>query len=203
MVTEFSDACSMSTGAIGIVGSAGGIEAVLQLLDALDPQFGIPIIVAQHLSRRSPSILPSILNWRARCPAKWAEDGEEVGDGRTYVVPPACAATVRDGRFRISPLPDTARSWLTVPDLLLNSLSEAYGSQAIAVVLSGMLPVGVTGLRAIRTLGGVTMAQSELTSAHFEMPVAAIDLGKADIVFSPRGIGRALNILAAQRRPDA
>jgi len=46
--------------------------------------------------------------------------------------------------------------------------------------LSGILPAGVEGLPAIKACGGFTMAQDRTRSSCFEMPAAAIDLGKAE-----------------------
>jgi chemotaxis response regulator CheB len=46
------------------------------------------------------------------------------------------------------------------------------------------------------------MAQDEATSGYFEMPRAAIDLGRSDIL-PPRRIALALNVLAEHRAREA
>jgi chemotaxis response regulator CheB len=191
--------CSYSLGIVAVVASAGGIPALIELLCGLDGQMAFPIIIAQHLARNVESILPAILSWHTGCTAEWARQGERPKGGIVYVVPPRCSVEVHDYRFDLKRLPDEARSWLGVPDRLLQSISENYGSSSVAVTLSGMLPVGVAGLRAIRLAGGITIAQNERTSEHFELPRAAIDLGKADIIFSPRHIADALSVISEQR----
>jgi two-component system chemotaxis response regulator CheB len=62
--------------AIAIIGSAGGISALIELLALLPSTFPFPIIVAQHLSPNIPSILPTILAYRSHLAVKWAEWGE-------------------------------------------------------------------------------------------------------------------------------
>lgn len=53
----------------------------------------------------------------------------------------------------MSPLPDAAQSWLEVPDRLLCSLSTLCRAEAITVILSGMLPAGLEGMRAVLKAG--------------------------------------------------
>jgi chemotaxis response regulator CheB len=81
--------------------------------------------------------------------------------------------------------------------LASDSVTRFFGPRAIAIILSGMLDDGAHGIAAVRIVGGVTMAQNELTSMHFDMPRAAIDLGGSEITFSPAKIDEALCALAA------
>lgn len=184
--------------AVAIVGSAGGIPALLELLAMLPATFPFPIVISQHLSPASPSILPAILACRARLPVKWAEQEERPRGGTVYVVPPGCQLAIRADGFAIAALPPFARSWLVCPDVLLRSLAKCYGAGAIGIVLSGMIAAGVAGLRAIRRGGGVAIAQSERSAFFSDMPVAAIDLAKAELVLSPTRIAEALLVLAAE-----
>jgi two-component system CheB/CheR fusion protein len=55
----------------------------------------------------------------------------------------------------------------------------------------------MSGMRDITAEGGLTMAQNESSSSFFDMPCAAVDFGKADIVLSPNELGRALSVLDA------
>jgi two-component system chemotaxis response regulator CheB len=75
---------------------------------------------------------------------------------------------------------------------LFESVARVFGPRAIAVVLSGMLNDGTRGIALVRHHGGITMAQSESTSMHFDMPRGAIDIGGFEIRFSPRKIAEAL-----------
>lgn len=185
--------------AVAIIGSAGGIPALLELLAVLPATFPFPIVISQHLSPASPSVLPAILAYRAHLPVKWAEQEERPRGGTVYVVPPGCQLAIREDGFAIAVLPPFARSWLVCPDVLLRSLAERYGAGAVGIVLSGTIAAGIDGLRAIRRGGGLAIAQSERSASFSNMPVGAIDLSKAELVLSPARIAEALIVLAAER----
>jgi chemotaxis response regulator CheB len=185
--------------AVAIIGSAGGIPALIELLAFLPSSFPFPIIVAQHLSPSLPSVLPGILARRTGLAVKWAEPEERPCGGIVYVVPPGRQLEIRADGFAISALPLYSRGWLVCPDRLLCSLAECYGAGAVGIVLSGMLAAGIVGLRAIRRRGGIIIAQSGRSSRFFDMPVGAIDLGKAELVLSPARIAEALVIFSEER----
>jgi chemotaxis response regulator CheB len=98
--------------------------------------------------------------------------------------------------FELSALAPGSSSWLGCGDHLMKSLVAIYGPRAVGIVLSGMLPAGVDGMRAIKACGGFTMAQDRISSDYFDMPAAAIDFGKAELVMSPPRMASALGIIA-------
>ena len=62
-------------------------------------------------------------------------------------------------------------------DVLFHSVAEEFGSQAMAVLMTGMGEDGAAGLGEIRAAGGFTVAQSQETCVVFGMPKAAIERG--------------------------
>jgi two-component system chemotaxis response regulator CheB len=62
-------------------------------------------------------------------------------------------------------------------DVMFESVAAAVGSNALAVVLTGMGKDGALGIRYIAEQGGYTMAQDEATSMIFGMPQEAIKTG--------------------------
>jgi chemotaxis response regulator CheB len=96
---------------------------------------------------------------------------------------------------RLSPL---SASWLPSGDRMIQSLVPIFGVRTIAIVLSGMLPAGVEGIRAVRACGGITMAQNRASASDFEMPSAAIDFGRAEIVAPPWRMAEMLTLLAEE-----
>src|SRR5262245_3900795 len=175
---------SPPTGAVAIVGSAGGIPALIDLLRELPRSFGLPVFVTQHL-RRGPSVLPQILAWRSVLTVGWAAEGEEPKCGHVHVAPPGTCLKVAANGLAVRDLPPASASWLGACDQLIDSVAAVYGPRCVAIVLSGMMPAGIRGLRAVRARGGITMAQKGASSMYFDMPHAAVDLGKADIVLTP------------------
>jgi two-component system chemotaxis response regulator CheB len=64
-------------------------------------------------------------------------------------------------------------------DVLFRSVAEVFGTQAMAVLMTGMGEDGAVGLGEVRSAGGYTVAQSQQTCVVFGMPKAAIERGYA------------------------
>lgn len=178
-----------------IGGSAGGIPALISLLSALPAAFPLPVLVVQHLSTRMPSMLPKVLGWRTDLRVKWAEDGERMRPGTVHIAPADRHLLARPGhRLALSSAPRVGW-WRPAVDALFDSAAEVYGARVAAVVLSGAMWDGAKGIAAVARRGGITIVQDEATSGHFDMPAAALDLGRADLFMSPQKIAAALQVL--------
>jgi chemotaxis response regulator CheB len=185
---------------VAVAASAGGIPALIAMLRAQQQPFSFPLFVVQHLPHGAASFLPRILRWHSRHEVEWAEHGRRPEAGIVYLCPPGQSMRVSRAGFELLPLALSSSSWLACPDLLFESVAETYKSGAVGIVLSGMMPVALAGLRAIRAQGGITIAQSQSSAIHDEMPSAAIDFGKADIALPPALIAEAL--AALDQEPD-
>ena len=158
----------MSFRVVGIGASAGGLEAVSELLGALPVGTGIAYIVVQHLDPHHQSLLPEILAKTTAVPVTLALDGEVVRPDHVYIIPPNATLTVADQRFHLTKRPAFERH-LPV-DALFKSLATAYAETAIGVVLSGGDSDGSLGIQAIKHEGGIVFAQSPESARFPEMP---------------------------------
>src|SRR5215212_9923974 len=73
---------------VAIGASAGGVEALMQLVRQLPAHLSAPVLVVLHIPADSPSLLHDILSRQGTLPAKQAEDGERLHNGVIYVAPP-------------------------------------------------------------------------------------------------------------------
>lgn len=167
--------------------------ALVDLLPRLVPLYPVPIIIAQHSGRAS--LLPDLLRLNCGIDAKWIRDGEQPQAGQIHLVPPGYQLEVTAGGMKLDSLQSGPSSWLPSIDVFLHSLSRTYASGAVGVVLSGMLPAGLSGLRAIDKGGGVTIAQHCEGARCSQMPSAAADLAKAHLILKPASIAQALNAM--------
>src|SRR5262245_9714900 len=68
---------------VGIVASAGGLNAFVKLLDALPEKCGMGFVAIPHLDPKRESLMPEILRRHTRLPVVAASDGERrVADRR-------------------------------------------------------------------------------------------------------------------------
>jgi len=74
-------------------------------------------------------------------------------------------------------------------DVLFHSVAQEFGLTAVGVIMTGMGEDGAEGLGAIKSAGGMTLAQSEDTCVVSGMPHAAIQKGHVNKVVPLDGLG--------------
>jgi two-component system chemotaxis response regulator CheB len=74
--------------------------------------------------------------------------------------------------------------------VFLRSLTEHWGGQLIAVIVSGFDGDGAAALCGIKAVGGITIAQKPDTAGQPDMPGSAIASGCIDFVLSPEDIAQ-------------
>lgn len=159
--------------------SAGGIEALRELVAALPADFPAPIVVVLHTSPQSPGILHEILARAGPLPAVPSHSGERLQPGRIYVAPPDFHVLVEPNRVRLTKGPRENRFRPAI-DPLFRSAAQVYGPAAIGVVLTGNLDDGTAGLWAIKQLGGIAIAQDPRDALFPAMPHNAIQHVRVD-----------------------
>ncbi len=187
---------------VGIGASAGGVQAMQGLLRTMPAHSGLSFVVVQHLSPDRPSLLADILQRWTAMPVRQALDGMAVEPDAVYVVPPNAIMTIRDAILHQRPPSAPARETTPI-DIFFSSLAEDQGQRAIGIVLSGTGSDGTLGLKAIRDVGGTTLAQGADGSApQFEgMPNTAVAAGSVDLVVPVEKMPAVLLTLLA-REPD-
>jgi PAS domain S-box-containing protein len=176
--------------------SAGGQEAVVELLRNLSPTTGLAYVYIQHLDPTQESHLTDILGRATTMPVVEAQHLMRIEPNHLYIIPPDRDLEVLDGMLTL--VPRKVRSAIHMPiDQFFLSLAQRQKEGAIAVVLSGTASDGTLGLRAIKAAGGITIAQDD-TARFQSMPRSAIAEGVVDQVLPPAEIARELERLSTQ-----
>ena len=179
----------------GIGASAGGLEAVIQMLEGLDDLPETAIVVVQHMAPDQTSLLPELIGARTPLAVVKAEDGIELEQRHVYVVTPNTEIELADGHLHVVARADHRHVHLPI-DRFFRSLAASAGNRAIGVVLSGNGSDGSIGIREIKGAGGITIAQDPKTAKFDSMPRGAMGTGFVDLVLPPRDIGAELRRLA-------
>jgi two-component system chemotaxis response regulator CheB len=162
---------SSPIGKVVVIGaSAGGVDALMQIVLGLPASFPAPICVVVHIAPDARSLLPELLSRRGPLKAIHAVDKMPLERGMIYIAPPD--HHLRIGRNRSLRVSNGALEQHNRPaiDPLFRSAASAYGANAIAVVLTGNLEDGTAGAQAIKTCGGVVIVQDPGDAAYPSMP---------------------------------
>ena len=143
---------------IVIGASAGGVEALSQLISNLPADLSASLFVVVHFPSDSTSVLPKILNRRGRLRALHPQDREVIEPGHIYIAPPDYHLILQPGRIRITRGP-RENGHRPAIDTLFRSAAHSYQQRVIGVILSGSRDDGVVGLAVIKQLGGLAIAQ--------------------------------------------
>jgi two-component system, chemotaxis family, CheB/CheR fusion protein len=158
---------------VGIGASAGGLEAISELLAGIAPLSGMAFLVVQHLAPLRPSLLSELLSRRTAMAVVEAVDGMVIEIDHVYVIPPNTSMSIAQRHIRLRPRGETLGPPMPVDDLF-DSLARELGVGAIGVILSGNGSDGALGLQAIQAGGGITFAQDTASAGHGSMPRARL-----------------------------
>ncbi|WP_194973904.1 chemotaxis protein CheB [Aquiflexum lacus] len=179
---------------VAIGASAGGLEAITELLKHLSPKTGMAFIYVQHLKPDHKSMLTPLLAKTTSMVVKEVEDKMLIKPDCVYIIPPDKEISAENGHIIVRPRPDVPKFNLPI-DILFSSLAKIHTENVIGIILSGSATDGTKGLKEIKQNGGLTFAQDG--SAKFDsMPKSAISAGIVDFILPPKEIALELNKLS-------
>ena len=158
---------------IGIGASAGGVDALTQIVAALPADLPHAILVVLHLPAGGRSLLAAILDRTCALPVSTAEDGQALAAGGVLVAPPDHHLLVRDGRVALTRGPKESAARPAV-DAMLRSIALSSGPAGVAVVLSGALGDGSNGALMVARAGGMVIVQDPKDAIMPSMPEHAL-----------------------------
>ncbi len=187
---------------VGFGSSAGGLQALQEILQDLDPNTGMAFVLVTHLAPDQKSYLSEILERYTQMPVHAIENGQRPLPNHIYVLQPGQQVTLHEGTLHVEPR--SAEERVPKPiDRFFYSLAADQKNHAIGVVLSGADADGSLGLKTIKGEGGIALVQSPESAIQSSMPLSSITSDHVDLVIPPAAIATELGRLAQQYlRPD-
>src|SRR5215831_19397871 len=122
---------------IVIAASAGGLQALEQVLRNLPADLKAAIVIVQHRSPVKESLLETILARHAHVPVVTATWGQRIDPGTVYIARPDLHLTINNRR-RFAYIDGTRiRGVLSSANPLFQTAAATFHGGTIAVVLSG------------------------------------------------------------------
>lgn len=181
--------------AVVIGASTGGPKALLTIIESLPSDLNLPIFIVQHMPKSFTTSFAKRLDSHSKRPVMEARDGEQIKPGYVYVAPGDYHMLIDDNNIRLTKGPKV-NSVRPAVDLLFESAADRYGSNVLAIILTGMGRDGTEGMHKIKEVRGATIAQDKESSVIYGMPGHAVNAGVVDQCANLEKIGKILNEVA-------
>ncbi|KAF0815330.1 Chemotaxis response regulator protein-glutamate methylesterase of group 1 operon [Andreprevotia sp. IGB-42] len=183
---------------VAIGASTGGPLVLRDVLSQLPATFTLPIVIVQHIAAGFAAGFAEWLGQSSGFPVRLAEHGAPILGRCAYLAPDGVHMEVTAGgqvRLTSGPAEHGLRPSVAC---LFRSVAQAYGGNAVGVLLTGMGKDGAQELKLMRNAGAVTIAQDEESCVVFGMPGEAVKLEAAHFVLAPDDIAATLRRLGTQ-----
>ncbi len=196
---------------IGIGASAGGLDAIKSFISPFPADCPHSFVFIQHISPDYKSLMGELLRRETALKISQVEADMLVEPGHVYIIPPKVNIIIRgtqpghglsingdseapegrvgrdpDSMLRFAVVDQPPKPQINLPiDLFFQSLAEAVGGRAVAIVLSGAGSDGSRGIRAVKDVGGLVLVQTPESAAFDGMPRAAKSTQLADFILPP------------------
>ena len=182
---------------IGVGGSAGGLPALIELLEHFEPSAPATMLVVLHRSVESQH-LADILSKVSRLEVCEPDDGETLRENCLYLASADAHLTIGEDHIHLRRGP-RENNFRPAIDPLFRSLAVFGSTRTTAVVLSGYLDDGAAGARAVSSTGGHIIVQDPAEALSPGMPRAAISaIGEPEAMGSPAQLGEHLSRIIGQ-----
>ena len=150
------------------------MEAMKKLFSLLPEDFGIPVIIVQHISPLSDSEWIHILNKNCALNLKEADEKEMIQPGNIYIAPPNYHLLIENDRTFTLTTDERVSYARPSIDVLFETAAEAFRSRLIGIVLTGSNHDGTAGLKRVKHYKGLSIVQDPEDAFSSYMPATAI-----------------------------
>lgn len=181
-----------------IAASTGGPPALHRVLGDLPADFGVPILVVQHMPPHFTRSLAERLDDHCEVRVQEARPGSRLEPGLALIAPGGFHMVVgADGTCSLN---EEAPECGVRPaaNVTIESVVQARGNRTVVAVLTGMGVDGTRGAQLVHDAGGHVVAEAEETCTVYGMPRSVAEAGLADAVVP---IDHVAERLVAECRP--
>jgi two-component system, chemotaxis family, protein-glutamate methylesterase/glutaminase len=188
---------------IVIGASAGGVEALIRILESVQPDFDVPLLIVLHRPAPNETMprdsLATLLQGRCAVPVADAWDHQPIRKGEVLLAPADYHLLVDPGPVAALSVDEPVLCSRPAIDPLFESAAELYSARLLAILLTGASADGSAGAQRVRNLGGELWIQDPEQAVAAMMPAHALRSAGADRVLALEDICRAFAESAPRR----
>jgi len=171
-----------------IGGSAGSLQALLQILPFIENPISFAIVIVVHRKNTDEQTLEDLIALRSNIKVKIVEDKVKLQTGFIFIAPSNYHLLFeKDETLSLDTSEKINYSRPSI-DVSFESAAEIFGPELIGILLSGSNSDGTVGLKAIQAAGGKIVIQNPLSADMPFMPNNAILHTTPDFVLSTEEI---------------
>lgn len=160
---------------VAIGASAGGLDPILDLVQALPDDLQAALVIVMHRNPDAPdNALARIVDLHANARVSEPFTGEHIHCQTIYVGHPNDQVYVEGRQMKLGDAARDHLSRLQRIDDTFRTVAQSAGPNSVGVILSGTLWDGAAGLKAIADAGGRCLVQDPADAAFAQMPAAAL-----------------------------
>jgi two-component system, chemotaxis family, protein-glutamate methylesterase/glutaminase len=178
-----------------IGGSAGSLDVMLHVLPDLRRDLSLSIVVVLHRKSFQDSTLVDLFSAKTGLNVKEADEKEPLLPGTIYIAPADYHLLIENDRTFSLDYSEKINYSRPSIDVTFESVADIYGTESVALLLSGANADGVDGLKAIRDAGGLVLVQNPTTADVAYMPQHAIDELEVSQIINPTAMAGFINNL--------
>ncbi len=176
-----------------IASSTGGTQALATLLPAIEKNIPAAILVVQHMPEGFTKSLAERLDKISQISVREATNGMILHAGEAVVARGGShmeiSGTLQTPIITLSDAPPVF-GLRPCADFTMKSAAASFADAVVGIVLTGMGSDGTLGSSAIKSAGGVVIAQDEASSVIYGMPKSVVSASLADKVLPLGGIAQ-------------
>jgi len=165
-----------------IIGSSAGGLRILKTLFTDLPRLNASIVLVQHMPKFINAAICKTLDQCTRMTVKIAQNGDQLEQGNVYIAPSEVHLALKDNQTIKLFTGEKVNFVCPSVDVTMKSLKEEVGVSFIGIILTGMGKDGAEGIRYMKNIGGITIAQDKESSIVYGMPREALATGAVDKV---------------------
>jgi two-component system chemotaxis response regulator CheB len=167
-----------------IGGSAGSLNALMQILPELITLKNFSIVIVLHRKNTDDQTLEELITLKSNVPVKPVEDKVPLLPGFIYIAPSNYHLLFEKGDFLALDTSEKVNYSRPSIDVSFESAAEIYQSSLVGILLSGSNADGTQGLKTIKLFGGTIAVQNPLSAEMPFMPNNAILYSEPDLILN-------------------
>jgi two-component system chemotaxis response regulator CheB len=174
--------------AVIIGGSAGSLQALLQILPFIEKKVSFAIVIVVHRKNSDEQTLEDLIALKSKIKVKEVEDKVKLEAGFIYIAPSNYHLLFEKEETLSLDTSEKINYSRPSIDVSFEAAAEIYGQNLVGILLSGSNSDGTVGSRAIQAAGGVSVVQNPLSADMPFMPNNAILHTAPDFVLTTEEI---------------